>query len=65
MRKIVEHHRARGTAAIAAQVLARNAAMLGLARDSGFVMNRGDEPELIECHLGLADGARDARSQAC
>jgi len=65
MRKIVDHHRARGTAAIAAQVLAHNAAMLGLAREFDFVMSRSNEPELIECRLGLPHGTSADRPQSC
>ena len=52
LRKIVDHHRSSGAAAIVAQVMAGNSAMLGLARKFGFELTRTDDPEVIDCRLG-------------
>lgn len=55
MDKIIRHHRARGTAAIVAQVMADNTAMLRLARKCGFAITpHPEDPEVRDCLLALS-----------
>ncbi|MBF0373613.1 MAG: hypothetical protein HQL39_09350, partial [Alphaproteobacteria bacterium] len=51
--KIIDYHKARGTGAIVAQILAENAPMLRLARRCGFSVGKSDEPDVMECVLRL------------
>ncbi|MBF0306567.1 MAG: GNAT family N-acetyltransferase, partial [Alphaproteobacteria bacterium] len=53
MTKIIGYHKARGTGAIVAQILAENEPMLRLARRCGFSVGKSDEPDVMECVLRL------------
>ncbi|WP_206996165.1 bifunctional acetate--CoA ligase family protein/GNAT family N-acetyltransferase [Trinickia mobilis] len=57
MTKIIEYVRSRGTRWIVGEVLAENAAMIGLAKAMGFAVSRTDDPGVVGVRLALGERA--------
>ncbi|CAA7622047.1 conserved hypothetical protein [Candidatus Terasakiella magnetica] len=53
MDKIIRYQKTRGTAAIYAQIMAENEAMLRLAQKAGFKAHRTEDPDVVEAVLDL------------